>query len=331
MEACIFIPTSNRIPALQECLESLTRQTRQEFRVLLVGIRKDEAVERLLQDFASLKIEYFIQNKKGIIGAANEALEKTREEIFIRIDDDVVLDSSWFEQVMKTFAATARLGGVTGPTILSEKGIISRDLTAFLDRFSKSKNPLLKLLSSLYKDYIYEGEIMLVSRFLKSGAFTLGSNFPECLNLAHQLEVDYLEACNFSARTPLLKKIGGFDDTFQKGLGDYHEADAAFKIKKLGYKLMFNPLCSLKHNVEQGSVGKARPETFYRIQNFFIFYGRHIGFMSWDNFFRFWTNVLLQNGYYFFRFLTTGSINQLGCLPGTIVGAVRYMFIKKER
>lgn len=323
MKADIFVPTSNRLDALEQCLESLSKQSRRDFRVLLVGLRADEQVEKLILKFPQIEIQYFIQKKKGLIGAANEALQVAENEIFVRIDDDTVQDEFWYENIIKTFESDEHIGGVTGPTVMSEEGVKSRDLTAYLEKFKKSSNPFLRAFYSLYNDYLYEGKMYEVSQFLKSGVFTLGSNFPQAATLPAMLPVNNLEACNWSARTAILKEIGGYDEIYVKGLGDYHEADAALKIKKAGYELIFNPKVKLKHNVEVGIVAKARPAPYWRIQNFIIFYFRFFDIESLDQWFRFMTNVLLQNGYYFFRFCTTGKLSQLGALPGTLVGFMK--------
>jgi glycosyltransferase involved in cell wall biosynthesis len=331
MKADIFIPTSNRIDALSQCVASLDNQTRKDFKVYLVGISKDEEVKKIIKKYNNLDIEYFIQNKKGIIGAGNEALKKSRNEIFVRIDDDVVLDSHWYENLLETYAKDEKIGGVTGPTIMSAKGIKSRDLTAFLSKFKKSRNPIFKFFAYIYNDFLYEGKIYEVSRFLESGVFTLGSNFEDCLKPKNSFEIDSLEACNWSSRTLLLKEVGGFDEIFLKGLGDYHESDAAFKIKRLGYKLVFNPKVNLRHNVEIGKVEKARPAPYYRIQNFIIFYFRFFKIKKVSQFFKFSTNLGLQNGYYLFRFFTTFKLNQLGSIPGTFVGLIKIFFLPKNK
>src|SRR3989338_1235546 len=325
MKADIFVPTSNRIDALEQCLESLSKQSRRDFRVLLVGLRKDENVEKLITKFPQIEIEYFIQKKKGLIGAANEALQVAENEIFVRIDDDSIHDEFWYENIIKTFESDEKIGGVTGPTVMSEAGVKSRDLTAYLEKFKNSRNPFLRAFYSLYNDYLYENKMYEVSQFLKSGVFTLGSNFKEASNLPASIEVNNLEACNWSARTALLRQIGGFDEIYVKGLGDYHEADAALKIKKTGHVLIFNPKVKLRHNVEVGTVDKARPAPYWRIQNFIIFYFRFFDIESIGQFVRFLTNVLLQNGYYVFRFFTTGKLSQLGALTGTFVGFAKVL------
>lgn len=327
MKADIFIPTSNRTDALRKCFDSLNNQTSKNFNVFLVGLKKDKEVEKLVAKFKDLNINYFLQKKRGIIGAANEALKKARAEIFIRIDDDVILDKDWFKNIIEPYKEDKMIGGVTGPTIMNKKGIESRDLTAFLNNFKKSQNLFSKLLNLIYYRYIYENKIKEVSLFLKSGAFTLGSNFPDCLKIKKIMEVDNLEACNWSCREKLLKLLGGFDEIYLKGLGDCSEADVPFKIKKLGYKIVFNPKARLEHHVEVGRVQKARPASFYRIQNFIIFYHRYFPIKSFDQLSKFMVNLMMQNGYYFYRFLTTGSFNQLGAIPGTIIGLIKaYVF-----
>ena len=329
MKADIFVPTSNRINSLRQCLDSLSNQSNKDFHVILVGLKEDDEIKKLISKFSQIEIDYFIQKKKGLIGAANEALEKSKNEIFIRIDDDVILDENWYDNLIKTFEINEKIGGVTGPTLMSEEGLKSRDLTAFLERFKNSKIFLFRFLYRFYNDYLYENKIYEVSQFLQSGVFTLGTNFNTSLSKEIS-DVNNLEACNWSARTLILRKIGGFDEIYLKGLGDYHEADAAFKIKKAGYRLVFNPNVKLRHNVEVGVVDKARPAPYWRIQNFIIFYFRFFKIKSANQFFRFLSNLLMQNCYYLFRFLTTGKTNQLGSIPGTIVGFSKVIFNYKN-
>ena len=330
IKADIFIPTSNRVDSLKQCLDSLQKQTSTDFRILLVGLKGDVKVTRLLKKYSNLDIIYFLQKDKGLIGAANEALAVSKNEIFVRIDDDVILNPDWYKNLILTYQSDRRIGGVTGPTIMSEKGINSRDLTAFLNNFKTNRNLLLKLVYYVYNNYLYENKMLEVSTFMKSGVFTLGSNHSECLSIEGNQEVDNLEACNWSARRKLLKQINGFDPIYVKGLGDYHEADAALRIKKLGYKLIFNSGVTLRHNVEIGKVAKARPAPFYRIQNFIIFYFRFFKIESLDQLCKFTLNVFLQNCYYLYRFVTTGKISQLGAITGTVVGLSKVVFAPRK-
>lgn len=131
--ADIFIPTSNRVDCLDQCLNSINSQTRTDFHILLVGLRRDRKITALVKKYKKLDIEYFIQKEKGLISAANEAVEHSNHKYFIRIDDDVVVDKGWYENIIKTFEKDTSVGGVTGPTTMTKEGLESRDLTQFLE------------------------------------------------------------------------------------------------------------------------------------------------------------------------------------------------------
>lgn len=322
MKADIFIPTTNNLIALSSCLKSLKKQTIKTFNILIIASYKDHEIEKLITDYDDLNIKYFVERGKGLVAAANTALKKSISGIFIRIDDDVVTFPGWYENIVKTFKSDKKIGAVSGPTLMTKGGLSARDSTGMLQKFGNSRNPFTKLLYKVYYNYIYEGKLYKVGLFLKSGAFSFGSNFESCLKIKKNIEVENLEACNFAVRRKILKSIGGFDPVFSRGLGEYHEADLAFKIRKLGFKLIFNPKIKVQHRVEL-SQKSLRPDSLGRIENFIIFYFRHLGIKDWNSFFRFSTNLLFQNMYYFYKFLATGSISQLGCFPGTITGLIK--------
>lgn len=330
MKADIFVPTSNRFDALRECLESLSRQTNTDFRLIIVSMKENTKIRALIDNFNYLDILYLIQKSPGLIGAANEALLNSKNDIFIRIDDDTVLSEHWYNEIINTFNDDDMIGGVTGPTIMSAEGIKARDLTAFLDKFKTSKFPIFRLLNWVYTEYLYEGKMFEPSQLLSSGVFTIGSNYTNSLHGNESYIVGNLEACNWSCRTKILKENGGFDEIYLRGLGDYHEADAALKIMRSGYKLVFNPAAWLQHKVEVGRVAKARPAPYWRIQNFIIFYFRFFQIRSFGQLLKFCTNLFLQNAYYLFRFFTTGSLNQLGALVGTLIGILRVIIKYKH-
>lgn len=324
MKADIYIPTANNIAALTECLQSLDRQTYKKFSIILVGIRKNVRVTTLVHTFPHLKIRYLIQSGPGLVQAAQDAYKLAKGEVFIRIDDDVVAEPAWLENIIRIFTSQPAVGGVTGPTLTSAEGRRSRDLFLFFEKARTSRNPLWKIINTIYIQYIYENRLYDIGRFMRSGAFTLGSNFEESRTLSGPIEVDNLEACNMAIRSIVLKQWGGFDLVFNRGLGEYHEADIAYKIKNAGYKVIFSPQVRLQHKVETTeTASQPRADAFHRISNFIIFYKRHIGIRNADYLARFMTNVAFQNAYYFYKFLTTGDWRQLGAIGGTIYGLLK--------
>ena len=210
---------------------------------------------------------------------------------------------------------------MTGPTVIPAKIRKNRDLFANEELFRTG--PLhWRLIGKLYFDYFTQGQTRRVSHWFDSGAFSLGTNFDESLKEPIQ-EVTNLEACNFAVRTKLLKKIGGFDIAYG-GVGEYHEPDAAFKIKKLGYKLIFNPGVYLNHLPSQDGFFNDRPASFSRMENFVLFYLRHIKPNTPQKAIRFLLYTGFLNCYYVYTAVQLRQPAQLGAVPGTLAGIVRY-------
>ena len=326
LKVSIFVPTFNRAASLKACLGSITQQSYKNFEVIIVDGGSTDTTQEVIDAYSQkMPVIFFCQKKKGIVAAANEALEKASGDIFTRIDDDVICDSRWLEAIVATFNSREDVGGVTGPTIISQKGLSARDLTYYNTKMKKPNNIFWKILAKIYYGYLLENQPFAVSKFFRSGAFSIGSNYPKCLNIESLVEVDTLEACNWSCQKELLENIGGFDEKYLKGLGDYHEADVPFKIKRLGHKLIFNPGAKVQHNILSSQVSKIRPASFWRSQNFILFYFRHIKPNTWDKFFRFSSYLIFINLYWLFKFLTSMNLKVLMGVLGTFVGLIKYL------
>lgn len=318
MYASIFIPTGNRAKSLDRVLTSLVRQTFKDFEIIIVNYKSTDGTDNIIKSYGKkLHIKSLPQKTKGLSKAANLALKVAKGKIFIRTDDDVVMSTSWLKSIHDTFESDKKIGGVTGPTVIPPVFRKNRDLFIIEERF-KNGSATWRLIGKLYFGFFMEGQPHKVSHWFDSGAFGLGSNFVESKKEKLQ-EVTNLEACNFSVRTKLLRKIGGFD-TFYAGVGEYHEPDAAFKIRELGYSLVFNPKVALNHCPSKQGFYNDRPESYSRMINFIVFYRRHIKLDSFRKFCRFIPYLVFQNCYYVYTAFKTRQIKQLGALPGTIMG-----------
>ncbi len=321
MKVSIFIPTGNRATSLDKTLQTLTTQSYKRFEVLIVDYRSSDNTGEIIKKYSKrLEIKVVRQKTKGLAKAANLALKQAQGKIFIRTDDDVLMNRDWLKAICSTFIMDAKIGGVTGPTIIPVQFKKNRDLFIMEQRFKKG-NFFWRIFGKLYFGYFMENQPRRVSHWFDSGAFGLGSNFPEAKKEPFQ-EVTNLEACNYSVRTVLLKKVGGFDTSYS-GVGEYHEADAAFKIRRLGFKLIFNPKASLNHCPSKQGFFNDRPESYSRMVNFVTFYRRHIKLDSARKFIKFIPYVLFLNAYYIYTALRTKQPKQLGAIPGTIVGFLK--------
>jgi len=316
----IFIPTGSRASSLERVLESLTKQSYKNFEVLIVDYKSTDNTLVIVKNYLKkLRIKVLNQTKKGLSLAANLSLRSAKGEIFIRTDDDVIMSVGWLKAINDTFESDKRIGGVTGPTVIPNKNIELRDLFYFEEKFKKG-NLLMRGLGKVYFGYFMEGSPYAVSRWYRCGAFSLGTNFKESLKQPIQ-EVSNLEACNFSVRTRLLRKIGGFDMGYT-GVGEYHEPDAALKIKKLGYKLIFNPKAMLNHCPSQDGFFHDRPSSFGRMTNFIRFHQAHLKSDKLQDKFRFALYLLFLNIFYIYLAITRRQYDQLGAIPGTITGLI---------
>jgi GT2 family glycosyltransferase len=307
---------------LKDALDALVAQTFRDFEVLMVFNFAETETKAVVDQYESQLRMQRIHATGGLVEAANLAVKAANGEIFIRTDDDAVGSPHWLEGIHETFASSADIGGVTGPTTIPQANLDGRDLTLLYQRMDNGSLPW-RLMGKLYKGWILEGKGNEVSRFLDSGAFTLGSNFVAARSLPGPLEVDHMEACNWAARTVLLRRIGGFDPAYLE-LGEYHEPDASFKIRKLGYKVVFNPKAAIEHRPSILGIFKARPKAFTRSQNFLLFYFRHIRPRRPQGWLRFLVYLGMMNGYWCYKAFCTRDYRPVLGVLGTVVGAIRY-------
>lgn len=318
----VIISTFNRENDLRRCLESLNKQNFSGFETIIVNGGDISTVEKIAADFSGLKIRIVVQDRKGLSAARNLGWINAKTDIVCFIDDDLVVLPAWLENIRAAFSSDENIAGVSGPTIIPEDKQTSRDLVFFLKEFMSSRNIFLRLIGKMYIGIILENKITNVGKILKSGTFTPGSNYKTCLENSGLVDVDYLEACHMCFRRSLLEHCGGFDYVYI-GTGEWAEPDLCFKIKKLGYRLVFNPLAVTEHHISQSGVFKARTNAYERSINFIHFYFKWIKPNTLDKLSRFSFNLLFINMYWVYRFVLTGNFDWLSGIRGTFSGLKR--------
>jgi GT2 family glycosyltransferase len=209
--------------------------------------------------------EVILASDEGIVPAMNEALRKARGDIFVRIDDDVELPPKWLEEIAKGFSHP-QIAGVTGPTF------IPRPLRKNRDSISAAENP------NCFLRWMFDGWAFAPAKIYDCGSVSYDSNFWERFSmLPYGYEPDHLEGTNWAMRTHLIKQVGGFDPKFD-GVAEWFDDDVVFKIKKLGYRLAYNPAAYLHHMVSKGTHYQERFSGWGRIKNWLRFHWRHSKF-----------------------------------------------------
>jgi len=324
MKISVVIPTWNRKENLASVLNDLRSQTYKDFEVVIMDGGSNDGSEELCNSYKKdLDIRFYVQQKPGIVAAMNEALGYCRGDVFTRTDDDVALSGEWLNEIVNAFKAYPDAGGITGPTIIPPERRQNRDLTSFNEQLAKPKGIFWKVFKVVYHDFFMEGKPFAVSRFYRCGAFSLGSNYESALTIPGIIEVDYLESCNYSLKIDLIKRIGSFDERYG-GISEYFEADAVYRIKRLGYKMYFNPKAAIRHLVDKGGNFKARSGTFGRAHNFILFYFRNIKPNTIDKALRFSSYLVFLNMYFIYCFIRYRQASQLSGIFGIVVNFFKY-------
>ena len=100
MKYSIIVPVYNRPDEVDELLQSLTGQTLNDFEVIVVEDGSDKPCKEVCDRYASLlDLKYFVKPNSGPGQSRNYGAERAQGEWLIVLDSDVVLPSTYMEEV----------------------------------------------------------------------------------------------------------------------------------------------------------------------------------------------------------------------------------------
>jgi GT2 family glycosyltransferase len=221
----IVIPTGGRSDALTECLNSLQICAPQS-EIIVVGDMRDEATKRvLLEQFPS--VSYLETEHSSAVVKRNLGVVHASSEILVFVDDDVVVESSWLQNLIRHYSDES-VGGVGG----------------------RVKIPGAKAGSPNYKTGVIED------------GFVIGNWNPPTTEPS---EVQHLLGCNMSFRKAPVLKLGGFDNFFRSS-NFREETDLCLRMGRLGYRLIFDPDATVFHKALGRKAGSTR-WIYYYVRN----------------------------------------------------------------
>lgn len=106
MKFSIIVPVYNRIDEVADLLESLSRQTVNNFELVLVedgSTQPCEEVVKLYED--KFPIQYYYKDNEGRSIARNYGMERASGDYFIFFDSDCVVPEDYFEKLEKQYEA----------------------------------------------------------------------------------------------------------------------------------------------------------------------------------------------------------------------------------
>lgn len=95
----VIVPVYNRIDEIRDLLDSLLRQTKQNFEAIIVEDGSSFPCESIVTDAneKGLDVKYFYKENEGRSIARNYGLERAKGEYFIFFDSDCVIPETYFE------------------------------------------------------------------------------------------------------------------------------------------------------------------------------------------------------------------------------------------
>jgi len=146
LEISVIIPTYNREEHLKNCLSSLLIQTKKPLEILIIDNSDNlysKKVVNLFEEQFKLK-NILIYNFKNSINsgalARNLGALKAKGDLIAFLDDDVLLDSNYYEEIEKVFLKYPDALGVHGYNKLINEAyqkMKNSFLESLLDKFMK--------------------------------------------------------------------------------------------------------------------------------------------------------------------------------------------------
>jgi glycosyltransferase involved in cell wall biosynthesis len=172
MRVSVVIPTYNRAQDLRRCLDSILVQTVLPNEVLIVDDSdrdRDEvikSVEIVSSSFLgkNIRLKYMRNDRgKALTIAKNLGIEKSSGDIISFLDDDVILDRKYYEEILKIYEQYPHALGVEGKVIETKKRGLRYILVEILGRLFylgyRERNKC-RHLPSLGVTYLLEDEII---------------------------------------------------------------------------------------------------------------------------------------------------------------------------
>jgi len=256
MKFSLIVCTYMRPESLVGLLQSIEKQTLYPNEIIVIdgSLNKETEIALTNNEFQNLK--YFLVNDedRGLTKQRNFGVSKVSKdsEIVCFLDDDTVLESNYFAEIIKTFETNNDVSGVGGVAINEYKWKLQEENVLY------NKNKFY-----LFEGYYYKEGLRNVMRNYLGLASNLGpGKMPDYSHgrtcgfpmTGKTYEVDLLIGMSMSFRKSVFDKINF--SRFFEGYGLYEDADFSLRALQFG-KNVINTKAHLSHfHAESGRPNK---------------------------------------------------------------------------
>jgi GT2 family glycosyltransferase len=165
----------------------------------------------------------------------NIALAEARGDVIAFLDDDSFAQPDWAAEILSSYQRHSELGGVGGRAVRDEAGLSAGE---------------------------FHGPVKI--GVLRRDGMIGGQWEVDC---GGELDVEHLQGCNMTFRREVLAELGGLRDEYP-GPEVREETDLCLRVRRLGYRLVYNPKATVLH------IGAPKPEG-QRFDLSYEYYSRH--------------------------------------------------------
>jgi GT2 family glycosyltransferase len=240
----VVIPTLNRPDALRRTLADLLKQDYPVDRWEIIVVDQSD-VQVKLPPYSGIQVRHLLLDRKQSGAARNKGVEEANGEIIVFLDDDVEILTADFLRAHAENYRIADVGAVAGRVLQPWDKPVER---------------------------IRSWQVGRVTHRL----LVVTANF----NWDKRLEkVEGVQGCNFSVRKDVYRSVGGFDTAFP-GTAYFEETDLAIRVRKAGYRIVFEPRAVVKHlAVKSGGQRHHAPDRlsayYWYFHNYMYLFSKH--------------------------------------------------------
>lgn len=265
----IIIPSFNTKEITFKCITLLLknlRKTSLKYQIIAVDNHSTDGSDIMLERFRSENFIVIINlENAGFAKANNIGLKSAKGKVILCLNSDVFIDETLlFNQVIDYLNGHTDIAGLT-PKVVLPTGQMDMACHRGFPTIWRSFCYFSKL------EYIFQNVPLLNSIF---GGYHYRDRLKDSIH-----EIDSPSGAFYLIKKTVIEKVGGFDeDFFMYG----EDLDLSYRIKKLGYKIIYYPVFTVVHL--KGQSGFAQGIKGKDIQNksraaFFtsmgIFYKKH--------------------------------------------------------